>query len=203
LEHDEVKRRLVKPGEKFLFKCIRCDLCCGTGPNVSLTIFDVIRLSYALDVNPHLFLRVYAKVVLADIFPFISLRGDLKGRCVFLGFDDEGNTYCKLYQYRPMKCRLYPLIMRSPSDTTLELDLKCPGVDASDGEPTQIPLKLYKQYSWEVKKHYSIIYRKIMREGKDAIKALDEAIDELWKLVKKENPRWLDPSWLESLEKKS
>ncbi len=198
---DEIpeKRPIIRVNDKFKFKCIRCDLCCGTGPNVTLTIFDVIRLSYYLDLNPHVFMRLYTKVIVGDLMPFVVLRGDAKGRCVFLGFDKEGKTFCKAYKYRPMKCRLFPLILVSPSSDRLEIDPGCPGVNHEEGEYIGVPIKLYKRYSTEVREHYMILFQKIMNEGKDAIEALDEAVEELRDRVKKKKQFWLDAGWLESL----
>ena len=192
-------KKIISLNEAFRFKCIRCDYCCGTGPNVSLTIYDIIRLSYALDVDPHVFLRVYTKVIVADVLPFIVLRGDSWGRCVFLGFKDDGTTYCKKHLYRPMKCRFYPLILKAPYTKTLELDLKCPGIN-EEGEKVKPSLQLYKQYSKELKNHYRILYKKVILEGKDAVQALDEAVESLRDKVKKKKPYWIKKHWLKKLD---
>ncbi len=191
--------RIVGLHSSFRFRCLRCDLCCGTGPNVTLTVFDVIRLSKERDVNPHVFLRLYTKVIVGDVIPFILLRGDHTGRCVFMGMTEGGETYCKVYRARPLKCRLYPLKLISPSSNMLELDIECPGVDDEGGEPIKPPVKLYKQYSWEIKEHYQLINEKVFQKGLDPLQALYEILDELWEDAKRRAPKWMDLEYLSSL----
>ncbi|MGC8753311.1 MAG: YkgJ family cysteine cluster protein [Fervidicoccaceae archaeon] len=168
------KLRLLEAEEKFRFSCERCDLCCGTGPNVSVTIFDAVRMAKKVGVGVEEFIRTYLKVILADMIPVMTLQGDMKGRCVFLGFDHEGKTYCKIYEARPMKCRLYPLKIVKLSGNLLALDEECPGV--GKGEETQPPWEEIENYRKELKRHYEILMRFIIHEGKDPLDALREAL---------------------------
>ncbi|MEM1620118.1 MAG: YkgJ family cysteine cluster protein [Fervidicoccaceae archaeon] len=155
------------------FECRRCALCCSTGPNVSLTIFDVIRLAERVGVGPRDFLLIYSKVVVADFLPFAVLAGDHRGRCVFLEL--EGGRYrCKVYECRPMRCRLYPALPLSPGLSTLELDEKCPGW-FEDERGVIVDAELYETYSREVREHYARLYRLIFEEGLEPFDALVKA----------------------------
>ena len=168
---------MVRAGlrESFAFSCRRCALCCSTGPNVSLTVFDVVRLARHLNVNPIVFLRVYTKVIVADYIPVIVLQGDHKGRCVFLGLDRK-TAYCKVYECRPMRCRLYPLKPVSPASRLLELDGKCPGWHKSQAGSTLVALEEYTRYASEVKEHYRMLWYRIFEAGEDPITALYKVV---------------------------
>ncbi len=190
-------RRTVRVGESFSFSCIRCDKCCGTGPNVALTVYDVIRMSKLLDVDPKVFVRVYAKVIIADYVPFMTLAGDDLGRCVFMGVDREGKTYCKVYMARPLRCRIYPAIPISPSQETLVLDEKCPGLGT--GGTGSVPVKLFRHYAWEVKSHYELLLKKVLDEGMEPLEALLCVLEKLREEAKTRSPQWCDLVWLESL----
>uniref|UniRef100_A0A7J3ZJJ5 YkgJ family cysteine cluster protein n=1 Tax=Fervidicoccus fontis TaxID=683846 RepID=A0A7J3ZJJ5_9CREN len=169
--------------EGFTFSCRRCALCCSTGPNVTLTVFDVVRLARHLNINPLVFLRVYAKVVIADYIPVVALQGDFKGRCVFLGLDKEA-AYCKVYDCRPARCRLYPLKPISPSSTFLELDEKCPGWYKSPASRTLVAPEEYARYATEVKEHYKTLWYRIFEKGEDPVTALYNTIRHVAEQVK-------------------
>ncbi|HEW64218.1 YkgJ family cysteine cluster protein [Fervidicoccus fontis] len=182
----------IRVGEKFKFKCTRCTLCCGTGPNVSITVFDVIRMSKYLDVNPIQFLKIFTNVIIADLIPVIALKGDIAGRCEFLGFDSNGKTFCKIYKYRPLKCRLYPIKLISPKSNYVYLDTDCPGLYAEDAEFIDFPVDIYKRNAYEVEWQYKKLYEKIFNEGKEPLNALLELIEELYEEAKNKNPSWLE-----------
>lgn len=167
--------RILREGEKFRFKCIRCDLCCGTGPNVSVTIFDAVRMAERVGVGIEDFIRTYLKVIIADMIPIMTLQGDMKGRCVFLGFDSDGKTYCKIYDARPMKCRVYPLKIFKLSGKDLALDEECPGV--GEGEEVEASGEDVESYRKELKEHYEILTKLIVQGGKEPIEALREALE--------------------------
>jgi len=200
------KNPRISIDEPFNFSCIRCDVCCGTGPNVSLTIYDVVRMAKALDVDAKTFLRLYTKVIIADLIPHISLAGDENGRCVFLGFqknEKEEITFCKIYEWRPMRCRLYPVLPIKLGLDHVELDEKCPGLEEHGGKKAFVPRELLKKFNEEVKKHYDILFKKIIVEGKEPMQALDESLDELVYEVKNNSGvRWVSPDYLGELEQK-
>lgn len=194
------KNPLIKPGQHFRFKCIRCDVCCGTGPNVHLTLYDVVRMAHYLDVDVITFLHLYTNLIIAAHMPHISLAGDINGRCVFLGFDEEGKTYCKIYPARPLKCRLYPGLPIAPGNERLELDPKCPGLEESgEGEETTIPTRLYEWYVKEMRRHYKLLYERVVEGGMDPVEAVYTLLKKLAGEIKSGGkPEWAD---LELLEK--
>lgn len=195
------KNPRIRPGRPFRFKCIRCDVCCGTGPNVHLSVFDVVRMAHYLDVDVVTFLHVYTNLIIAAHIPHIGLAGDVNGRCVFLGFDGEGRTYCKIYPARPMKCRLYPGLPIAPGHEELELDTKCPGLEeAGEGEESSVPTGLYRQYVEEMRMHYRFIFEEVVNKGRDPVDALYGVLRKLAEDLKSGRlPDWADLDRLEKM----
>jgi len=94
--------------------CIRhkCNLCC-IETEMSLTSSDInriLRLGYRLE---NFAVKVEGEWRLRNI----------DGKCVFLG--DKG---CRIYPYRPLGCRLYPLVY-DESSGTVRFDEICPYAD--------------------------------------------------------------------------
>ncbi len=186
----------VRIGERFRFKCIRCDFCCGTGPNIALTVFDVIRIARFLRISWREALQRYTKVIIADLFPFIALRDKGDGDCVFLERKPNGETLCVIYPARPMRCRLYPIIVEALSEEGLYLDLECPGV--GQGGEVEAPRRLVAQYIWERREHYRRLYKYIVEEGMEPMRALEKVFEETWREAE-EGAKWADLDYLESL----
>ncbi len=189
---------IIRSDTGYKFECIRCDYCCGTGPNVSLTSFDVVRMSRRTGLHWSSFLRYYTNVIVADLIPVITLAGYGKGRCPFLRFTEKGETYCTIYDARPLKCRIYPLHLVSLDTSELVLDEKCPGV-GKDGFKKP-PLMLIKQYSLELKEHYKKLYTRIIINNEKPLTALYQVVDELWKNAEHNNPEWASLEYLKRLE---
>jgi len=178
----------------FRFKCVRCDRCCGTGPNVSLTCFDVVRMARFTDTEWRGFIKLYVNVIVADVFPFMSIRG-VGGRCPFLHEGGEG-TLCVIYPARPLKCRLYPLVLAGVRPESLYLDKYCPGVGV--GPLVKPPERLIKHYSWELRSHYTRLSRLVLEEGLEPLEALEELLEEAWREAE-EGAEWADLDYIESL----
>ncbi len=184
-------------GGAFRFKCIRCDYCCGTGPNIAITVYDVIRMSRRLGMYWKGFLETFTNVIIADMLPFISLRGNDRGECLFMERGEEDTTSCRIYDARPMKCRFYPLHVASPSAGHVYLDTKCPGVDR--GVERRVPRRLYDQYVWELRSHYSALYRLVFEEGCEPLDALYRLLDDKWAEAWGEKPAWSNLKHIEDL----
>lgn len=171
-----------KPGAKLKFRCLRCDVCCGTGPNVTITIYDLIRISEKLGVHPRVVLEQLMNVVIADVIPYITLGSDQWGRCVFLGFNQNKETYCRIYESRPYKCRVYPAQLKGLSEE-LRLDLKCPGL--GENEETEIAsLQDILTLLEETRRHYEKIFELVLKKRLEPLKALYEAIDDEYRIHK-------------------
>lgn len=125
----------LRTNSKFRFKCTRKANCCRGGPNVSLTVFDVIRIAKYLGKHWSEIIPTYVKVIIADVVPFLALRG-IRNECVFLRKGENGYE-CEIYPVRPMRCRLYPLIPSAPGSDVVYLDPKCPGVGS--GPEREVP----------------------------------------------------------------
>ncbi len=180
---------------KFRFQCIRCNLCCGTGPNVTLTVFDVIRMAEFLNIHWRTFLYDYAKVIVGDMMVFIALRDKGNGECIFMEYEN-GLTKCRIYPARPMRCRLYPLYLVSPSAKYLHLDTECPGV--GKGNYVSVPIQLVNRYAYEVKYHYKEIMRRVLDEGQTPLEALETVLEKLWDEAEN-GAEWAKPDYLEKL----
>ena len=188
--------RAIRVNEGFRFKCIRCDFCCGTGPNVSLTVYDIVRMSRFLGLDPLRFTEKYVKVIIADLLPFFSLRDKGNGECVFMERKPGGETVCVIYPARPMRCRLYPVIVESVKPERVYLDLMCPGV--GQGPVVRVPQRLLEQYIEERRRHYQLLYRLVFEEGLEPLEAAKRAILEAWREAEN-GAKWADLDYIESL----
>ncbi len=178
------------------FRCIRCDMCCGTGPNIALTVFDVVRMARFLRIGWREFVKAYVKVIVADVIPFMSLKGDERGRCLFLYYKPSGETVCTIYPARPMRCRLYPILVEQLDTSVVYLDTVCPGV--GQGKELRVPRRLVEQYVWERREHYRRLTRLILDEGLHPLEALEAVLEEAWREAEK-GAKWADLDYLESL----
>jgi hypothetical protein len=183
---------------EFRFKCTRCGACCSGGPNVSLTVFDVVRMAKFLKMHWRDFLRGYVKVIVADVLPFMALRGDEQGRCLLLYERHDGTTECTVYPARPMRCRLYPVLVEDLGGQRVYLDPKSPGVGRGSGRP--LPRRLVSQYIGERRRHYQLLYKLVVEEGMDPLEALERAIEEAWRESEECGKEcWSDLDYLDSL----
>jgi Fe-S-cluster containining protein len=99
--------------DSFCFSChkgVSCWNVCCHGADITLTPFDILRLSKHLTIKPAEFLKLFTVPAMwhgADM-PVAKLRmdgKDGKGQCVFMD-KEEG---CTVYEDRPVNCRYYPL----------------------------------------------------------------------------------------------
>jgi len=181
---------------KIKFECIRCNLCCGTGPNVTLTVFDVVRMAEYLDRHWRTFVHDFVKVIIAEMFVYLALRDKGNGECVFLEKDPNNLTLCKIYPARPMRCRLYPLYIVTPKSNYLHLDTECPGVGI--GKERSVPVKLVERYAFEIQYHYKQLMRLILDEGLEPLTALEYLLDKLWEEAEK-GAEWAKIDYLSTL----
>lgn len=121
-------------------------------------------------------------VVIADLIPFISLGNDQWGRCVFLGTNDKDETYCRIYDARPAKCRLYPAQIQGLTGK-LAIDPKCPGIHVGE-EQVIVYEKELKEFMEELKEHYTILFELVINNGYSPLEALFKAVEEKYKYMK-------------------
>ncbi|BEP18283.1 hypothetical protein PYJP_16350 [Pyrofollis japonicus] len=197
-EYEEYTARLIRlrASDMFRFRCTRCGRCCSGGPNVSLTIFDVVRMARFLEIDWKSFLKGYVKVIIADLMPHMLLRGDDKGRCLFLAEKPSGEKLCVIYPARPMRCRLYPVLVEDLSGKHVFLDPRSPGVGQGPERP--LPRKLISHYIWERREHYKRLYKLIFDDGMAPLKALYKSLEDAWREAEA-GAKWADLDYLESL----
>ena len=168
--------RLLRPGDKIQFKCGRSGVCCSSGPNVSLTVYDICRISKYLGVDWRELAGKKVYVVVADYVPIPILRG-LNNKCVFLEYKN-GVPTCSIYPARPMRCRLFPFIPVSPGNKrVVRVSSICPSV--GKGPLIEPPWRLLEVYYEEVKAHYSKVMELVLNGGLDPVEALEKVLDEV------------------------
>ncbi|MBW2647884.1 MAG: YkgJ family cysteine cluster protein [Deltaproteobacteria bacterium] len=110
--------------DKFKFAChsgVSCfNECCGD-VNIFLTPYDVLRLKNALGISSQDFLDKYTILPIDEHqkLPVVILRmqDNEKKNCFFVS--DKG---CTVYNDRPWACRMYPLGLASPGETSAQLN---------------------------------------------------------------------------------
>jgi len=118
-----------------------CGKCCYDTEMI-LSITDIAMLTsigYSI--------REYA--VFRD--SFMKLR-NVDGHCIFL---DPHSNKCTIYQYRPLGCRLYPLVY-DPYRDTVVIDRECPRWR-----------EVYRRVNLE---YYRIILRRLYSEALEAVR---------------------------------
>jgi len=199
-ELEEYTRRLIavprRRGARIRFSCTRCGRCCSGGPNVALTVYDVVRMARFLRMDWKSFLKGYVKVIIADLIPHLLLRGDERGRCLFLAQRHDGTTLCVIYPARPMRCRLYPILVESLEPEKVYLDPRSPGVGRGPEKP--LPENLIKAYIEERRRHYRLLHRLIVEEGLEPLQALYRALEEAWREAE-QGAKWADLDYVEGL----
>ena len=103
--------------------CTRCGRCCmdaeGWDRRVLLLGKDVARLEEAGEQGFH-------EPTAQDRFVAVIRKED--GRCVFLGEDG-----CRVYEDRPLLCRMYPFYVERQGDVyVIGVDEGCPGVGGGE-----------------------------------------------------------------------
>ncbi len=181
-------------GEKVRFQCTRCARCCSTGPNVALTIYDVARIARYLGVPWRVVLFRHVKVIVADMVPFMLLRG-ICDTCVFLE-GKPGSSKCRIYPARPLRCALYPWKPIAPGSESLEVYEKCPGV--GNGDPYAPPRELVEAYYEEIRRHYRAIMERVL-SGTEPSRALEEALEEAYDEVSSNIEDWPQNKCMESI----
>uniref|UniRef100_A0A7C5XIZ5 YkgJ family cysteine cluster protein n=1 Tax=Ignisphaera aggregans TaxID=334771 RepID=A0A7C5XIZ5_9CREN len=81
---------------------------------------------------------------------FIRLK-NVEGKCIFL---DIENRKCKIYRYRPVGCRIYPMIF--DEDLGILIDIECPLADMwrRDCKSFSQGTKMLKRFLKELEKDY-------------------------------------------------
>jgi Fe-S-cluster containining protein len=106
------------------WSCRRCGRCCmdveGWDRRVLLLEKDIRRLEAAGEQGFH---------IPADEDRFVAVMRKRDGRCVFLGEDG-----CRVYEARPLLCRMYPFYVERRGDVyVMGVDEGCPSVGEGDG----------------------------------------------------------------------
>mmetsp|Transcript_9770 Transcript_9770/g.14997 ORF Transcript_9770/g.14997 Transcript_9770/m.14997 type:complete len:304 (+) Transcript_9770:94-1005(+) len=102
--------------QKLPFDCTACGKCCQTKGNVYMSPEEIQKAAKVIEISVEDFIDEYASLILdsdddnndasdkKSSSPWIQLRNNDKGSCVFLGSDN----LCKIYEARPSQCSTYP-----------------------------------------------------------------------------------------------
>ncbi|ASJ16305.1 Fe-S-cluster oxidoreductase [Thermococcus chitonophagus] len=129
--------------DNFKFKCIEdCARCCIEN-DIPLREEDVERIK-ALGYEEEYFVD-YTKMFYRGpkFLGYAIKKRPFDDACVFL---DPETKKCRIYEYRPLACKLYPFILIKHGDTLeiyIKKDSNCPGIDHPDGDPIEIIIERY------------------------------------------------------------
>lgn len=90
-----------EPHHQLKFKCKKCGYCCDH-TFIQLYPFDVKNICGQLDITTKEFHQKYSLFKSIEGIPRCFLRNRLK--CPF-----KENSQCTIYNFRPVRCRLFPL----------------------------------------------------------------------------------------------
>lgn len=147
----------------FKFKCIEnCGLCCER-LEIPLRDEDIERIE-GLGYNTWEFVD-YEKLFYrgGDKFLGYAIKKNppVTDACVFL---DPETKKCKIYNHRPLACRLYPFVFVKNGGERMEIYIKedsfCPGINHPDGKPVTKDF-LMKEY-WDIIEEYR---QKVIHKG--------------------------------------
>lgn len=117
-ENAEIERT-VSLGDRFRFECKRCACCCYKY-EFRLTPYDILRLCHGLNITTGAFLARYGRIApdpegglpvfWLDFAKVQRTMGD-EGvfSCPFLDLNED-QFLCRVYPFRPTRCRSYPLL---------------------------------------------------------------------------------------------
>ena len=108
------------------FECQRCARCCGDTPhrgrNILLLEEEVRNISKLTG------MKISEFTVEAKWGAYTHRIKKRNGKCPFLN-----GKACKVYNHRPLVCRLYPFSIEKSGNTyTFEASEDCPGIDLGD-----------------------------------------------------------------------
>jgi len=111
----------MKKTDKFSFAChpgVSCFNKCCNDVNIFLTPYDIIRLKNRLGISSSEFLAKYT---------ILPIEENLKHPIVMFRMNDEtlncqlvGEKGCTVYEDRPWSCRMFPVGIASPKDSSEE-----------------------------------------------------------------------------------
>jgi Fe-S-cluster containining protein len=109
-------------------------LCCHncavlTGEEVS-GLVENVREKYDLELDP----KKYFRAVKGEHGTYFAVKM-IKGRCIFLNKEDR----CRIYEYRPVLCKLYPVI------DVDAIDERCPMANWLSKEEIAVLKKMYEE----------------------------------------------------------
>ena len=112
------EQRRLGADDTFRFRCdasLDCFTHCCRDVSIVLTPYDIIRLKRKLGIDSSEFLEKYtiSPFTPEQKFPIVLLKMDGDTKCPFVR--EEG---CSVYDGRPWACRMYPLGVADPKNTT-------------------------------------------------------------------------------------
>ncbi len=134
------------------FECTNCGLCCKAN-RIPLREEDIERLQeqgYELD---QLFEEISPVLISSQnidgnfIKAYILRKKPFSNECIFL---DENNM-CKVHEFKPLACRIYPFAIRKETDSTVLVIIHphsvCPAIEVDVGKDRSNTLQIAQELS--------------------------------------------------------
>jgi len=140
-----LKRNITIRIANSKFECKRCGLCCKTA-DIMLSNREINGISYHLKIDREEFIKKFTKIKeINKIKHFGDKDYYITGKCYVIKKDEnnvcpffrEENklSYCTIYEYRPIVCRLFPYIWEyNYEENAITIDYsnngwnECPGI---------------------------------------------------------------------------
>ncbi|MDD4652617.1 MAG: YkgJ family cysteine cluster protein [Methanothrix sp.] len=105
----------------LIFECLRCGNCCTTGDPIRLRPEDAAHLARGLKIPLN---KALKKFTIADP----QKAGVLNFKHILpCKFYDQSAKGCKIYQFRPWSCRIFPFLGIYGSEDRVVVNELCPG----------------------------------------------------------------------------
>ncbi|HNY35205.1 MAG TPA: YkgJ family cysteine cluster protein [Methanothrix soehngenii] len=105
----------------MIFECQRCGHCCTTGDPIRLRPEDAALLARGLKIPLN---KVLKKFIITDP----QRAGVLSFKHILpCKFYDQSTNGCKIYQFRPWSCRIFPFLGIYGHDDRVVVNELCPG----------------------------------------------------------------------------
>ncbi|MHA1271642.1 MAG: YkgJ family cysteine cluster protein [Candidatus Helarchaeota archaeon] len=135
------------------FHCRHCGLCCKTA-EILLSSREISGISYVLNINKDEFIDKYVfKKQILKIKKIQNRTYEISGTCFVLKKknnicpfykEHDGKSFCDIYQFRPIVCRLFPFSWEYfPESNLIIIDYSINGWEECQG------IEKEKKSNWE------------------------------------------------------
>ncbi|MHA1232073.1 MAG: YkgJ family cysteine cluster protein [Candidatus Helarchaeota archaeon] len=142
---DQLRRFVSKRIKESSFNCKNCGLCCKTA-TVMMSSREIGGISYVLGIDRNDFIKKFLELKeIKKIKKFGNNIYEISGKCYVIKKENglcpfykenNGTSFCEIYNSRPIVCRLFPYTWEYNSDNnSVNIDYSesgwndCPGIE--------------------------------------------------------------------------